>query len=164
MLQDQLHHELWQCEAWELEMYNKNLAMGSQPQLQAPLFIGSSGPSKANDAPGNVVEKPGDWSVLREDNLILREIGLVTGHLEFSKRARSESTTSHRSLSPQGDYPRGTSSVTRPSQASPEHADDGPGSRFDLFKSDIHQDQGRIKIKLMRSLEREPSPDLRAGF
>ena len=41
-----------------------------------------------------------------------------------SKRARSSASTSRRSLSPGSDYPRGTDSVTKPSQASPRHAED----------------------------------------
>ena len=34
--------------------------------------------------------------------------------VNVSKRARSSASTSHRSLSPHRDYPRGTSTVTRP--------------------------------------------------
>ena len=40
-----------------------------------------------------------------------------------AKRARSSASTSRRSLSPHRDYPRGTSMVTRPTQASPEQAE-----------------------------------------
>ena len=47
-----------------------------------------------------------------------------------SKPARSETTTPHRSFSPQRDYPRGT--VTKPTQASPKHAQD-----LANFKSDM---------------------------
>ena len=58
-LQDQLHHERQQFEAWKLEMHNDNLALGSQPQVQAPPFIGSSRPSNVNNAPGDAVNKSG---------------------------------------------------------------------------------------------------------
>ena len=54
-----------------------------------------------------------------------------------SKLARPETPTSQRSLSPQRDYPQGT--VTKPSQASPKHAEDRPVQAQDLanFKSDM---------------------------
>ena len=42
------------------------------------------------------------------------------------KRARSSASTSHRSLSPRRDYPRGASTVTKPSQASPKRDEDRP--------------------------------------
>ena len=43
-----------------------------------------------------------------------------------SKHARSSASTSRRSLSPSRDYPRGTDSATKPSQASPRRAEDRP--------------------------------------
>ena len=46
-----------------------------------------------------------------------------------SKRARSATTNSQRSLSPKRDYPRGTSTVTRPNPTSPIQSEDG---RFKL--------------------------------
>ena len=49
-----------------------------------------------------------------------------------SKRARSSASTSRRSLSPSRDYPRGTSTVTRPSKASPKRAEDRPVHAQDL--------------------------------
>ena len=43
---------------------------------------------------------------------------------DVSKRARFSASSSRRSLSPRRDYPIGTSTVMRPSQASPKHAED----------------------------------------
>ena len=56
-----------------------------------------------------------------------------------SKCARSSALTSRRSLSPRRDYPRGTNTVMRPSQASPKHAEDRPVHAQDLevFKADM---------------------------
>ena len=54
------------------------------------------------------------------------------------KRARSTST-SRRSISPSRDYPRGTSTATRPSQARPKRAEDRPAPAQDLeaFKAEM---------------------------
>ena len=54
------------------------------------------------------------------------------------KRTRSTST-SRRSISPSRDYPRGTSTATRPSQASPKRAEDRPAPAQDLeaFKAEM---------------------------
>ena len=54
------------------------------------------------------------------------------------KRARSVSK-SRRSLSPRRNYPRGTCTATRPSQASPKRAEDRPAPAQDLeaFKADM---------------------------
>ena len=65
MLQERQHFE-----AWKLEMYNKNLALESQSQVQAPPFIGSSGPSDLNGASVDVVNNQGDQLVLREVDLM----------------------------------------------------------------------------------------------
>ena len=56
-----------------------------------------------------------------------------------TKRARSSALTSRRSLSPRRDHPRGTSTVARPSQASPEQAENRPVHAQDLeiFKADM---------------------------
>ena len=58
---------------------------------------------------------------------------------KVSKRARSNASTSGRSLSPSRDYPRGTDSATKPSQGSPRHAEDRPVHAQDLevFKADM---------------------------
>ena len=49
-----------------------------------------------------------------------------------SKRARSSASTSRRSLFPSRDYPRGTDSATKPTQASPRRAEDRPVHAQDL--------------------------------
>ena len=56
-----------------------------------------------------------------------------------SKRDRSSVSTSHRSFSPRRDYPRGTSTVTRPSQVSPKHSEDRPvhAQGLGFFKADM---------------------------
>ena len=58
---------------------------------------------------------------------------------KVSKRARSSASTSRRSLSPSREYPRGTDSATKPSQASPRRAEDRPVHAQDLeiFKADM---------------------------
>ena len=55
-----------------------------------------------------------------------------------AKRAGSAST-SHRSPSPKRDYPRGTCTVTRPSQASPRKAEHtvAPAQDLEAFKADM---------------------------
>ena len=59
--------------------------------------------------------------------------------VNVSKRARSSASTSRRSLSPHRDYPRGTSTVMRPSQASPKYAEDRPvhAQNLEIFKADM---------------------------
>ena len=98
ILQYQLQRECQQFEGLKLEMHNKNLALGSQPQVPAPSFIGSSGPSNDNDAPGDVVNKSG-----RSASSKRRRYHDQTS--KVSKHARSETTTYQRSLSPKRDYP-----------------------------------------------------------
>ena len=55
-----------------------------------------------------------------------------------AKRARSAST-SRRSPSPKRDYPRGTCTATRPSQASPKKAEHKltPAQDLEAFKADM---------------------------
>ena len=116
MLQHQLLQERQQFEAWR----------ASQAQPQPP--ISSSGlPIKAEDD----VEIVSVRSVKR-----LRPKDQATG--KAPKRARSAST-SRRPLSPKRDYPRGTCTATRPSQASPKRAEDRPAPAQDLeaFKADM---------------------------
>ena len=133
ILQEQLQRERQQFGAWKLEMENKILTPQSQvshPQVQAPPI--SSGPStKINDL-GDVETKSGR-SVSSKRSRSRDQAP------KFSKPARCKTVSSHRSLSPQTDYPRGTSTVTKPSQVSPKQAEDRPVQAQDLasFKSDM---------------------------
>ena len=52
--------------------------------------------------------------------------------INVPKRARSSASTSCSSLSPRRDYPRGTRTVIRPSQARPKRAEDRPVHAQDL--------------------------------
>ena len=52
--------------------------------------------------------------------------------VNVTKHARSSASTSRRSLAPRRHYHRGTSTVTRPSQISPKHAEDRPVHAQDL--------------------------------
>ena len=76
---------------------------------------------------------------------------IITGRSASAKRARPEdqatdkvkrtrsASTSHRSPSPKRDYPRGTWTATRPSQASPKRAEHRPAPAQDMeaFKADM---------------------------
>ena len=64
-----------------------------------------------------------------------------------TKRARSAST-SCRSPSPKRDYPRGTCTATRPSQASPKRAEHtlAPAQDFEAFKAQGPADQSEEEI------------------
>ena len=69
-----------------------------------------------------------------------------------SKRARSSASTSRRSLSPRRDYPRGTSTVTRPSRASPKCAEDRPVHAQDL---EVLRLPRRVEIWPLWSIRRD---------
>ena len=110
MLQHQLLQEQQQFEAWR----------ASQAQPQPP--ISSSGlPIKVGD-----------------------DVEIISGRSASAKRARPEdqatgkakparsTSTSRRSPSPKRDYPRGTCTATRPSQASPKRAEHRPAPAQDL--------------------------------
>ena len=108
MLQHQLIQEWQQFEAWR--------ASQAQPQPQPP--ISSTGPPI----------KVGD------------DVEIMSRRSASAKRARPEDkvkgarsvSTSRRSPSPKRDYPRGTCTAIRPSQASPELAEHRPAPAQDL--------------------------------
>ena len=113
MLQHRLLQEWQQFEAWR--------ASQAQPQPQPP--ISSSGlPIKVEDDVEIISVRSASAKMPRpKDQATYKAL----------KRASSTST-SHRSLSPRRDYPRGTCTATRPSQASPKRAQDRPAPAQDL--------------------------------
>ena len=107
MLQHQLLQERQQFEAWR--------ASQAQPQPQPP--ISSSGlPIKVDDDVEIISVRSASAKRPRPKD---------QAKDKAPKHARSAST-SRRSLSPRRDYPRGTCTATRPSQASPKRAEDRP--------------------------------------
>ena len=115
MLQHQLLQVRQQFEAWR--------ASQAQPQPQPPISF-SGLPIKVEDD----VEIFSVRSASAKRGLDLKTMQVVVKALEC---ARSTST-SRRSLSPRRDYPRGTCTATRPSQASPKRAQDRPAPAQDI--------------------------------
>ena len=113
MLQQQLLQERQQFEAWRASQ-------------ALHLFIGL--PSKVGDDVDINVERSASTKRARPENQTTDE----------TKRARSAST-SRRSSSPKRDYPRGTCTATRPSQASPKWAEHTltPAQDLEAFKADM---------------------------
>ena len=113
MLQHQLFQERQQFEAWRSSQ--------AQPQPQPP--ISSSGlPIKVEDDVEIISVRSASAKKPRPKDQATDKA---------PQRARSAST-SRRSLSPRRDYPRGTCTATRPSQASPKRAQDRPAPAQDL--------------------------------
>ena len=115
MLQNQHLQERQQFEAWKA-LYSQ-VQPQIQPevsQIQAPPIV-SSGPTISEDVKIDDVEVISVRSASAK-RARSRDQATVT----TSKRASSSESTSCRSLSPHRDYPRGTSTVTRPSQVSPK--------------------------------------------
>ena len=136
LLQDQLQHERQEFQDWKLEM-SKNLAQGIQSQAQAPSLVDLTEPPIDIYAPVEVINKP------QRSASVKRSRSQDQTH-SVSKRARSTTATSKRSLSPKRDYPRGTSTVTRPTPSSPTLSSpikiqDRPVQAQDLanFKTDM---------------------------
>ena len=117
MLQQQLLQEIQQFEAWR----------ASQAEPQPP--INSSGlPSKVGDDVEINVGRSASTKRARPEDQATDKV----------KCARSASTYG-RSPSPKRDYPRGTCTATRASQASPKRAEHTLASAQDLeaFKADM---------------------------
>ena len=119
MLQQQLLQERQQFEAWR--------ASQAQPQPQPP--ISSSGlPIKVGD----------DVEITAGRSASAKRARPEDQATDKAKRARS-ALTSRRSPSPKRDYPRGTCTATRPSQASPKRAEHtlAPAQDLEAFKADM---------------------------
>ena len=119
--QQQLIREKQEFDAWRASRAQAN----TQPQPQ----ITSEGPLPAE---ANVDNSQGSASVARA-----RPEDQITSKAK-AKRARSAST-SRRSPSPKRDYPRGTCTATRPSQANPRKAEPmvTPAQDLEAFKADM---------------------------
>ena len=125
MLQHQLLQERQQFEAWR--------ASKAQPQPHPP--ISSSGLTiKVEDD----VEIFSVRSASAKRPTCRPKDQAAVNMVKALKCARSAST-SRRSLSARRDYPRGTCTATRPSQASPKRAQDRPAPVQDLeaFKANM---------------------------
>ena len=123
LLQKQLLQEPQQFEAWK--------AHQAQPQPQgaqgqAPPLVPLE-PTVIFKAPDNDVEVISVRSASAK-----RAAPRDQASTKVSKRARFSASTYRRSLSPSRDYPRGTDSATKPSQASPRCAEDRPVHAQDL--------------------------------
>ena len=124
-LQQQLIQERQQFEAWK--------ASQAQPQPQPPSTVGPVKVGDDVDIKRSVVtNKERSVSVKRA-----RPEDQDQGTSK-AKHARSAST-SLRSPSPKRDYPRGTCTATRPSQASPKQAEHSlaPAQDLEAFKADM---------------------------
>ena len=119
--QQQLLREKQEFDAWRASRAQANI----QPQPQ----ITSEGPLPAES---NVDKPQGSASIARA-----RPEDQITSKAK-AKRARSVST-SRRSPSPKREYPRGTCTATRPSQASPRKAEPTvtPAQDLEAFKADM---------------------------
>ena len=140
LFQDQLQRErqeFQEFQAWKLEM-TKNL-VPTQSQAQAPSLVDLTEPPVDIDAPVEVTNKPRRSARLSAKRS--RSQDQVYQAHSVSKRARSATTTStsQRSVSPKRDYPRGTSTVTRPTPSSSINVEDRPVQAQDLanFKTDM---------------------------
>ena len=129
ILQNQLLQERQQFEAWK--------ARHAQPQVPRiqDFPVVSSGPAVSEK-----VKVDDDVEVISVRSASAKRARpRDQASTNVSKLARSNASTSRRSLSPRRDYPRGTITVMRPSQASPKHAEDRPvhGQDLKVFKADM---------------------------
>ena len=120
MLQQQLLQERQQFEA-------ALRASQAQPQPQPPISSLGLQSKVGDDVDFNVKRSASTKRARTEDQTT-----------DETKRARSAST-SRRSPSPKRDYPRGTCTATRPSQASPKRAEHtlSPAQDLEAFKADM---------------------------
>ena len=110
-----------------------------------------------------------NWTMLRLIQVgqpVLKGLDLKTRSLtklKLAKHARS-ATTSRRSPSPMRDYPRGTCTATRPSQASPRWAEHTLATAQDLtaFKADMTSMLSDMLQSSLVNLPPSSIPDLEA--
>ena len=129
MLQNQFLKEQQQFEAWKVRH-----AQPQTSQMQAPPIV-PSGPTVSEK-----VKVDADVEVISVRSACAKRARpRDQATTNVSKRARSSASTSRRSVPLCRDYPKGTSTVTRPSQASPKDAEDRPVHAQDLevFKADM---------------------------
>ena len=134
-------------------MLSTALPYSAMPQPQSP--ISSSGPPiKVKDD----VEIISVWSAS-----FRRPRPGDQATVKAPKRARSTST-SRRSISPSRDYPRGTSTATRPSQARPKRAEDRPAPAQDLeaFKAEMTSILSDMLHSFLSNLASQFKPSSRA--
>ena len=112
MLQQQLLQERQQFEAWR--------ASQAQPQTQPPISLSGLPFKVGDDVEINAGRSASAKRARPEDQVT-----------DKAKCARSAST-SRRSPAPKRDYPRGSCTATRPSQASPKRAEHTLASAQDL--------------------------------
>ena len=129
-LQNQLLQERQKFEAWKARQAEP------QPQIaqgQAPPLVPLE-PTVMVKAPENDVEIISVRSASAK-----RAAPQDQASTNVSKCARYSASTSHKSLSPRRDYPRGTDTATKPAQASPSCAENRPVHAQDLevFKADM---------------------------
>ena len=115
--QQQLLQERQEFEAWRASRAQANL----QPQPQPTSAGQVQAETNVDISQGSARARPEDQTTTKAKD----------------KRARS-APTSHRSPSPKRDYPRGTCTATRPSQASPKKAEHKltPAQDLEAFKAD----------------------------
>ena len=129
LLQNQLLQERQQFEAWKARQAQPQpqVTQGQAPPVPLELTVIVIAPDKDVEV------------ILVRSASTKRAAPRDQASTNVSKRVRSSTSTSHRSLSTRRDYPRGTSTVTKPSQASPKRDEDRAAHAWGLevFKANM---------------------------